>query len=106
MANLERPFWRRDQGKFSIHPVFGPVVKRPFTLPLFSCPPSPLQHEPPRAVSEIRTRLVIFSLAAQICGAAAYAQEALPPGSFKAYAAEGVEARVSDFSGMPVPRYS
>jgi SH3-like domain-containing protein len=61
-------------------------------------------------VSEIRTRLAVFLLAAQICGAAAYAQEAqegkLAPGSFKAYAADGVEARVSDFSGLPVPRYS
>jgi SH3-like domain-containing protein len=57
-------------------------------------------------VSENRTRLAIFLIAAQICGAAAYAQEATTPGSFKAYAADGVEARVSDFSGLPVPRYS
>jgi SH3-like domain-containing protein len=61
-------------------------------------------------VSEIRTRLAVFLLAAQICGAAAYAQDVqadkLAPGSFKAYAAAGVEARVSDFSGLPVPRYS
>jgi SH3-like domain-containing protein len=61
-------------------------------------------------VSENRTRLAVLFLAAQICGAAAYAQEAqdgkLAPGSFKAYAADGVEPRVSDFSGLPVPRYS
>jgi len=72
--------------------------------------PSRPFHESRRAVSETRIRLVTFLFAAQICGAAAYAQEAqeskLTPGSFKAYAAEGVEARVSNFSGMPVPRYS
>lgn len=34
------------------------------------------------------------------------AQEALTPGSFKAFAAGSVEARVSDFSGQPVPRYA
>jgi SH3-like domain-containing protein len=62
-------------------------------------------------VSENRARFVTFLILAQICGAAlspaADAQQAaLTPGSFKAYAAEGVEARVSDFSGLPVPRYS
>lgn len=57
-------------------------------------------------MSEIRTRLMILLLGAQICGAAAYGQDALTPGSFKAYAADGVESRVSDFSGLPVPRYS
>jgi len=50
-------------------------------------------------------------LFAQISGialaaSAASAQETLSPGSFKAFAAEGVEARVSDFSGQPVPRYA
>ena len=59
-----------------------------------------------------RTSFVTFLLVAQICGAAllapaSHAQTAaLAPGSFKAYAAEGVESRVSDFSGMAVPRYS
>lgn len=64
-------------------------------------------------MSENRIRFVTFLVVAQIFGAAAMvnppasAQEgALTPGSFKAYAAEGVEARVSDFSGLPVPRYS
>jgi SH3-like domain-containing protein len=68
-------------------------------------------------VSEKRTSFVTFLLVAQICGAAlgasnAHAQTApsgaatLAPGSFKAYAAEGVESRVSDFSGLAVPRYS
>lgn len=64
-----------------------------------------------------RTSFVTFMLVAQICGAAlgapaSHAQTAqapaatLAPGSFKAYAAEGVESRVSDFSGLSVPRYS
>lgn len=63
-------------------------------------------------MSENRIRFVTFLVVAQIFGAAAMsapqasAQEALSPGSFKAYAAEGVESRVSDFSGLPVPRYS
>jgi SH3-like domain-containing protein len=73
-------------------------------------------------VSEKGTSFVTFLLVAQICGAAlaspvSDAQSlpvpapqvpatALALGSFKAYAAEGVESRVSDFSGMPVPRYS
>ena len=58
-----------------------------------------------------------FLVAAQIFGAAlaaiplaaipvAQAQEQLTPGSFKAYAAEGVEPRLSDFSGLAVPRYA
>lgn len=66
-------------------------------------------------MSEKRASFVTFLLVAQICGAALFqpahaqeapAQAALTPGSFKAYAAEGVESRVSDFSGLPVPRYS
>jgi SH3-like domain-containing protein len=69
-----------------------------------------LQHEESRAVSEIRTRFATLLIVAQIFGASAatpaFSQEVLAPGSFKAYAAEGVEARVSDFSGLPVPRYS
>jgi SH3-like domain-containing protein len=61
-------------------------------------------------LSEYRIRFATFLVIAQICGAAAWspasAQEALTPGSFKAYATDGVAARVSDFSGLPVPRYS
>ncbi len=63
-------------------------------------------------MSENRTRHSVLRLVAQIFGAAillqapAAAQQALTPGSFKAYATEGVEPRVSDFSGLPVPRYS
>jgi SH3-like domain-containing protein len=63
-------------------------------------------------VSEIRIRHPVLLLAAQICGAVllcqgpAAAQQTLTPGSFKAYAAEDVAPRVSDFSGLPVPRYS
>jgi SH3-like domain-containing protein len=59
-------------------------------------------------VSEIRTRLVTFLAIAQIFGAAgAFAQDALTPGSFKAYApTAGSAPRVSDFSGKPVPRYA
>jgi SH3-like domain-containing protein len=64
-------------------------------------------------VSENRIRFVTFLVVAQIFGAAALhgapasAQAAaLTPGSFKAYAADGVAPRVSDFSGLPVPRYS
>jgi SH3-like domain-containing protein len=61
-------------------------------------------------VSENRIRFAAFLVVAQIFGAAATApasaQEALAPGSFKAYAAEGIEVRVSNFSGLPVPRYS
>jgi SH3-like domain-containing protein len=60
------------------------------------------------AVRENRTRLCAIVLAAQICGAglAANAQEALRPGDFKAFSGVGVQARTSDFSGLPVPRYS
>ena len=71
-------------------------------------------------MSEKRASFVTFLLVAHICGAAlmqsaqaqegkpreARSSEALVPGSFKAYAAEGVASRVSDFSGLPVPRYS
>lgn len=71
------------------------------------------QHGQKPAVSENRIHFVTFLVVAQIFGAAAMngspasAQEAaLTPGSFKAYAADGVETRVSDFSGLPVPRYS
>ncbi len=62
------------------------------------------------------SRSLRFLAAARICGAAAilgfalapaaFAQETLTPGSFKAYAAEGIEPRLSDFSGLPVPRYA
>jgi SH3-like domain-containing protein len=58
-------------------------------------------------VSENRIRLVTFLAVAQIFGAAgAFAQDTLTPGSFKAYAPESMESRVSDFSGQPVPRYA
>lgn len=68
-------------------------------------------------MSHKRSRTAAFMLFAQISGIAlvggialaaspAAAQESLTPGSFKAFAAEGVEARVSDFSGQPVPRYA
>jgi SH3-like domain-containing protein len=62
------------------------------------------------------SRSLRFLVAAQFCGAAAilgavvapaaFGQETLTPGSFKAYAAEGIEPRMSDFSGLPVPRYA
>lgn len=59
------------------------------------------------AVSEKRIRLVTLFAVAQIFGAAvAVAQTPLTPGSFKAYAPESMEPRVSDFSGKPVPRYA
>lgn len=62
------------------------------------------------SVSENRIRPVVLLLVAYICGAfaPAHAQDAAGAlaGTFKAYAAEGVEARVSNFSGLPVPRYS
>jgi len=68
------------------------------------------------AVSQKRCRTAVFHQVAQICGAAtiaiclaaapASAQDKLSPGSFKAFASNGVEARVSDFSGQPVPRYA
>jgi SH3-like domain-containing protein len=65
------------------------------------------------SVSGKRTSFVTFLLVAQICGAAlsspashAQTPATLAPGSFKAYAAEGVESRMSDFSGLAVPRYS
>ncbi|MEQ1609610.1 MAG: SH3 domain-containing protein [Hyphomonadaceae bacterium] len=58
-------------------------------------------------MSEIRIRLAIILFIAQIFGAAgAYAQSQLTPGSFKAYAPESLEPRMSDFSGKPVPRYA
>lgn len=88
------------------------MVKRPFTLTWFSWPSDLSSTSRDNAVSEKHIRFVTFLAVAQIFGAAlvnaspASAQEALTPGSFKAYAAEGVESRVSDFSGLPVPRYS
>jgi len=73
-------------------------------------------------VSENRVRLVIFLAAAQFFGASlpAAAQQGPAPkaalqspsatagfsGSFQAFATNGAESRVSDFSGLPVPRYS
>lgn len=62
-------------------------------------------------MSHNRRRTAVFLAAACFGGALlaagpASAQEALTPGSFKAFAAEGVETRVSDFSGQPVPRYA
>ena len=62
-------------------------------------------------MSHKRSRIAAFMLFAQISGIAlaaspVAAQETLTPGSFQAFAAEGVEARVSDFSGQPVPRYA
>ena len=58
-------------------------------------------------MSKKRTRLVTLLAVAQIFGAAAaYAQDQLTPGSFKAYAPEAMEPRMSDFSGKPVPRYA
>jgi len=46
------------------------------------------------------------SIAAALAGPVAGAQEVLTPGSFKAFAADGLSPRVSDFSGLPVPRYA
>lgn len=63
-------------------------------------------------MSQNSRRPVVFMAFAQLCGAAmafaapAAAQETLTPGSFKAFAANGIETRVSDFSGQPVPRYA
>jgi SH3-like domain-containing protein len=63
-------------------------------------------------VSQNSRRPIVFMAVAQVCGAVlalaspAAAQETLTPGSFKAFAANGVETRVSDFSGQPVPRYA
>lgn len=62
-------------------------------------------------MSENRIRFAAFLLCTQVCAASgpALAQQApqsLPAGSFESYASEGVQVRVSDFSGMPVPRYS
>lgn len=87
------------------------MVKHAFTTPwfLFTLVPS---TEVSRAVSQNSRRTAVFLLAAQLFGAAmaagapAMAQETLTPGSFKAFAANGIETRVSDFSGQPVPRYA
>lgn len=63
-------------------------------------------------MSQNSRRPAVFFAAAQLFGAAmalaspAAAQEKLTPGSFKAFAADGMETRVSDFSGQPVPRYA
>ena len=57
-----------------------------------------------RSVAQIFGALGIFALAA--IAPAAQAQDQLTPGSFRAYAAEGIEPRLSDFSGLPVPRYA
>jgi SH3-like domain-containing protein len=63
-------------------------------------------------VSKNSRRPIVFLAIAHVFGAAfalgypAVAQETLTPGSFKAFAAEGMEARVSDFSGQTVPRYA
>jgi len=61
-------------------------------------------------VSEKRIHLVTLFAVAQIFGAAVAAAQTpltpLTPGSFKAYAPESMEPRVSDFSGKPVPRYA
>lgn len=63
-------------------------------------------------MSQNSRRTAVFFAAAQLFGAAlalsspAAAQETLTPGSFKAFAADGMETRVSDFSGQPVPRYA
>lgn len=63
-------------------------------------------------MSQFRCRPAVFALVAQIIGIAlaanapALAQEALTPGSFKAFAPGAIETRVSDFSGQPVPRYA
>lgn len=63
-----------------------------------------------RALSEIRVSILACALLAQFCGASALAQEAAPADAptirFQAYSAAGLSARVSDFSGLPVPRYS
>lgn len=66
-------------------------------------------------MSEIRTRLVVLSLLALAAGAGSVqaqqsAGSASPAqglaGTFRAYADEGIPARLSAFSGLPVPRYS
>jgi SH3-like domain-containing protein len=63
-------------------------------------------------VSKNSRRPIVFLAIAHVFGAAfalgypAVAQETLTPGSFKAFAADGMEARVSDFSGQTVPRYA
>ena len=63
-------------------------------------------------MSKNSRRPIVFLAIAHVFGAAfalgypAVAQETLTPGSFKAFAAEGMEARVSDFSGQTVPRYA
>lgn len=63
-------------------------------------------------MSEIRLLPRQTKLFAQIFGAVlltsapAAAQQSLGPGSFEAYVTNGVDARVSDFSGLPVPRFA
>lgn len=58
-----------------------------------------------------RRRLHSLMAGAVFCSAAiaaplAFGQETLTPGSFKAYASDEVEPRMSDFSGLAVPRYA
>ncbi len=61
-----------------------------------------------RAIRDSLIILLVLS-GAQFCGAAwspAAAQSPSPAIRFKAYGGEGLSARMSDFSGLPVPRYS
>lgn len=57
-----------------------------------------------RPVAQICGALGFFALAA--IAPVAQAQEKLEPGSFRAFAADGVAPRLSDFSGLTVPRYA
>lgn len=57
-----------------------------------------------RSVAQIFGALGFFAVAA--IAPAAQAQEKLEPGSFRAFAADGVAPRLSDFSGLTVPRYA
>lgn len=57
-----------------------------------------------RSVAQIFGALGFFAVAA--IAPATHAQEKLEPGSFRAFAADGVEPRLSDFSGLTVPRYA
>jgi len=52
-------------------------------------------------------RLLVYALSGFLAlSAPGAAQERLDPGSFRAFAAEGSAPRLSDFSGLPVPRYA
>jgi SH3-like domain-containing protein len=61
------------------------------------------------ALRDFSIRTAAILLLAQICGAAG-AQEApgetLQPVTFRPYTPKGIEIRVSEFSGQPVPRYA